>query len=81
MCDVLGIEHHTVYNRPQIFPTPDTIQEKLPYYCHTIHALIKNIIRFVMILVFMEYFTVSALLWNVIAGMKNSFSFCCKHLE
>jgi len=62
MCDVLGFEHRMVYNRPQIFPTPDTIREKLPYCCNSIHALIKNIIRFVMILVFMEYFTVSALL-------------------
>jgi rRNA-processing protein FCF1 len=45
MCDVLGIEHHMLYNRPQILPTPDTIRENLPRYCHSIHALIKNIIR------------------------------------
>jgi len=62
MCDVLGIEHHMLYNRPQILPTPDTIQERLPYYCHSIDALIKNIIRFVMILIFKEYFTDNVLL-------------------
>jgi hypothetical protein len=55
MCDVLGFEHHMVYNRPQIFPTPDAVREKLPYYCHSIHALIKSIMRFVMILVFMKF--------------------------
>jgi hypothetical protein len=70
MCDVLGFEHREVYNRPQIFPTPDAVREKLPYYCHSIRALIKNIMRFVMILVSIE-FLVSALLWNVISGMKN----------
>lgn len=52
MCDVLGLEHHMVYRRPEPFPTVDVIRDRLPYIYPRVHTLIRNITRFVTIFVF-----------------------------
>jgi hypothetical protein len=53
MCDVLGWEHHVVYNRPEPLPSADILQDRLQYIYPRVDSLIKNITRFVTVFIFM----------------------------
>ncbi|KAJ9598994.1 hypothetical protein L9F63_010517 [Diploptera punctata] len=43
MCELLGMEHHLVFSRPEPFPSLDQIREKLPDLHPRVNSLVRSI--------------------------------------